>query len=108
LRNANRLISKFPTEGGPKLDIVINRFDPRTQVIDEQQLTSALTRPARWRIPNDYAAVRQMQNTATPLISGKSPISLTIKQMTKCICDQPCTPEQKKGIRLFGWTISRG
>jgi pilus assembly protein CpaE len=108
LRNANRLIAKFPLEGGPKLDIVINRFDPRTQVIDEQQLTTALTRPARWRIPNDYAAVRQMQNTATPLISGKSPISLTIKQMTKCICDQPCTPEHKKGFSLFGFRITRG
>ncbi len=108
LRNANRLISKFPAEGGPALEIVINRFDPRTQVIDEQQLTTALTRPARWRIPNDYAAVRRMQNTATPLISGKSPISLTIKQMTKCICDHPCTPEHKKGISLFGFRITRG
>jgi pilus assembly protein CpaE len=108
LRNANRLIAEFPTVGGPKLEIVINRFDPRKQVINDQQLTNALTRPARWRIPNDYAAVRRMQNTATPLISGKSPISRTIKQMTKCICDQPCTPEQKKGISLFGWRISRG
>jgi pilus assembly protein CpaE len=108
LRNANRLIAKFPTEGGPKLDIVINRFDPRTQEIDEKQLTTALTRPARWRIPNDYAAVRRMQNTATPLISGNSPISLTIQQMTKCVCGAPCTPKPKKGISIFGWTISRG
>ncbi|MGA2634828.1 MAG: AAA family ATPase [Terracidiphilus sp.] len=108
LRNANRLIAKFPTMGGPKLEIVINRFDPRTQVIDETQLTNALTRPARWRIPNDYAAVRQMQNTATPLTSGKSPISLTINQMTKCICDQSCTPERKKGFSLFGFRITRG
>jgi hypothetical protein len=49
-----------------------------------------------------------MQNTATPLITGNSPISLTIKQMTKCICDVPCTPELKKGVSLFGWRLSRG
>ena len=106
LRNANRLISKFPTEGGPGLEIVINRFDPRSQAINEEQVTKALTRPARWRIPNDYAAVKRMQNTATPL-SGKSPISQTIRQMTKCVCGEPCTLEPKKRINLFGWSISR-
>ena len=26
-----------------------------------------LPAPIRWKIPNDYAAVRQMQNSATPL-----------------------------------------
>ena len=31
------------------------------------KLTKALTRPAQWKIPNNYAAVRKMQNTATPL-----------------------------------------
>lgn len=107
LRNANRLIAQFPAVGGPRLDIVINRFDPRKQVLDEQQLTTALTRPARWRIPNDYAAVRRMQNTATPLISGKSQISLTIQQMTKCVCHKPCAPEEKKSISFFGWRLSR-
>ena len=106
LRNSNRLISKFPVEGGPGLEIVINRFDPRSQEIDEKHVTKALTRPARWRIPNDYAAVRRMQNTATPL-SGNSPISRTIQQMTKCVCGTPCTLEPSKSINFFGWKISR-
>jgi pilus assembly protein CpaE len=106
LRNSNRLISMFPTEDGPRLEIVINRFDPRSQEIDEYQVTKALTMPARWRIPNDYAAVRRMQNTATPL-SGNSPISRTIQQMAKCVCGKPCVLEPSKGINLFGWRISR-
>jgi pilus assembly protein CpaE len=107
LRNSNRLISKFPVEGGPGLEIVINRFDPRSQEIDEKHVIKALTRPARWRIPNDYAAVRRMQNTATPL-SGNSPISRTIQQMAKCVCGTPCTLEPSKSINFFGWKISRG
>jgi pilus assembly protein CpaE len=107
LRNSNRLISRFPAEGGPGLEIVINRFDPRSQAINEDQVTKALTRPARWRIPNDYAAVQRMMNTATPL-SENSPISLTIRQMTKCVCGAPCALEPtKKAIYLFGWKISR-
>jgi hypothetical protein len=28
--------------------------------------------------------------------------------MTKCVCGAPCTPKPKKGISIFGWTISRG
>jgi pilus assembly protein CpaE len=106
LRNSNRLISKFPTEGGPAVEIVINRFDPKSQEIDEFHVTRALTRPARWRIPNDYAAVRKMQNTATQL-SKSSPISRTILQMTKCVSGAPCTLEPSKGINLFGWKLSR-
>ena len=32
LRNSNRLISQFFNEGGPKLEIVLNRFAPHLQV----------------------------------------------------------------------------
>jgi len=46
---------------------VINRFDPRSLGVAEEHITKALTRPPTWKIPNDFAAVRQMQNTATPL-----------------------------------------
>jgi len=67
LRNSNRLISRLTSDVGPKLEIVINRFDPHSMDIDETHLTKALTRAADWKIPNNYAAVRRMQNTATPL-----------------------------------------
>jgi pilus assembly protein CpaE len=106
LRNSNRLISKFPKEAGPKIEVVINRFDPKSQEIDDHHLTKALTRPARWKIPNDYAAVRRMQRTSTPL-SVDSPISQAILQMTKCVCGTPCALEPSKGISFFGWKLSR-
>jgi pilus assembly protein CpaE len=53
LRNSNRLISSFFTTGGPKLEIVINRWAPRTLGVAEEHITKALTRPAQWKIPDD-------------------------------------------------------
>ena len=74
LRNSNRLISQFFTAGGPKLEIVINRYESRSLGVSEEHITKALTRPAQWKIPNDYAAVRKMQINATPLALADSPI----------------------------------
>jgi Flp pilus assembly CpaE family ATPase len=81
---------------------VINRFDPRSQEIDEEHITKALTRPAQWIIPNNYAAVRRMQNTATPLTEQDSPISRAIRQMTRSVCGQTPISEKKKKFSLFG------
>ena len=54
LRNSNRLISQFFTVGSPKLEIVINRYEPRALGVSDETITKALTRPANWKIPNDY------------------------------------------------------
>jgi pilus assembly protein CpaE len=102
LRNSNRLISQFFSMGGPKLEIVVNRHEPRALGVTDETITKALTRPANWKIPNDYAAVRQMQNTATPLALGDSPIARLIKQMAASICGQRAAQPKKKGFRLFG------
>lgn len=104
LRNANRLIKHLPAEGGSKLEIVLNRFDSGSQGIEEAHVAQALTMPIRWKIPNDYAAVRQMQNSATPLTHGDSEIARTIRQMTQAVCGPPAAPpEKKKGFSLFSF-----
>jgi pilus assembly protein CpaE len=102
LRNSHRLIAQLSAEGSPKLEIVINRYDPRSLEIDEAHITKALTRPAQWKIPNNYAAVRRMQNTATPITEEDSPISRAIRQMTRSVCGQPPIPEKKKKFSFFG------
>ena len=102
LRNSNRLITKLSSEGSPKLEIVINRYDPRNQEIGETHITKALTREAEWKIPNNYAAVRKMQNTATPLTEEDSPIARAIQKMTRTVCGSADLPEKKKGFSLFG------
>jgi pilus assembly protein CpaE len=102
LRNSHRLIAQLSSEGSPKLEIVINRYDPRSLEIDEEHITKALTRPAQWKIPNNYAAVRRMQNTATPFTEEDSPISRAIQQMTRSVCGKPPVPEKKKKFSFFG------
>ena len=92
LRNSNRLISMLSAAGGPKLEIVINRYDSQALEIAEEQITKALTRPAEWKIPNDYAAVRLMQNTATPLIQDELEISRAIRQMARSVCVPSAAP----------------
>jgi len=106
LRNSNRLIKQLSATGGPKVEIVINRYDPRKLEISDDDVTRALTMPAQWKIPNNYAAVRRMQNTATPITQEDSPIARVIRQMTRSICGPTVTSEpkleKKRGFRLFG------
>src|ERR1035441_5181061 len=100
LRNSNRLISQYFTAAEPKLEIVLNRYDSRSMGVSDDQITKALTRPAQWKIPNDYNAVRRMQTTAIPLALEDSPISRLIRQMTRSACGLPAVPEKKTGFSL--------
>lgn len=102
LRNSNRLISEFFATRATKLQIVLNRFTPRSLVIDEDSITKALTLPATWKIPSDYPVVRQAQNSATPFAMGDSPIADIIRQMARTACGLPAVPEKKKRFGLFG------
>lgn len=101
LRNANRLIAEFYKPGGPTLEVVLNRYVPRSLGIDENNITKALTMPARWKIPSDYPSASRAQNTATPLAEFDSPISRVIKQMARTACGLPAVAEKKTGFRLF-------
>jgi pilus assembly protein CpaE len=102
LRNANRLIKNLPSEGGPNLEIVINRFDAGSHGLDEAHVTKALTRPVKWKIPNDYLAVRRMQTSTTPITQENSQIARAIRQMTQSVCGAAAAPEKKKkGFSFF-------
>jgi len=98
LRNSNRLISRFFNAGSPKLEVVINRFEPRFLGVTEEHITKALNRPAQWKIPNDYDAMRQMQSTATPLSFTDSPISRLILEMACSVTGHPVPKAKKKGF----------
>jgi Flp pilus assembly CpaE family ATPase len=105
LRNSNRLISQYFSTDVPKLEIVLNRFQSRSQGVGEDQITKALTRPAQWKIPNDYAAVRRMQHTAVPLALEDSPISRLIRQMTRAASGLPAVPEKGTGEKTSGFSL---
>jgi len=95
LRNSNRLISQFFSDGGPILQIVINRFESRfLEASNEDVIVKALGRPVRWKIPDDQDAARALQAGDTePADSQISRISL---EMASSITGRAITKEKKK------------
>ncbi len=103
LRNSNRLIAEFFSARATKLQIVLNRFTPRSLVIDEDSITKALTLQPTWKVPSDYPVVRQAQNSATPFAMGDSAIAEVIRQIARTACGLPASPEKKKRFGgIFG------
>jgi Flp pilus assembly CpaE family ATPase len=112
LRNSNRLITQFFVARGRKLQIVLNRYTPHALLFNDQQITKALTRPALWKIPDDYASARRIHNKTTPIALEDSPISKVIHQIARTACGLSADPEKKKGFSFFGekkepWPESR-
>jgi pilus assembly protein CpaE len=101
LRNSNRLVSEFFVKATNKLEIVLNRYTPRSLGVDEEHITKALTKPASWLVPNDYATARRTQNTATPLSLEDSPIARVIKKMARTASGIVPAPEKKKKFGIF-------
>jgi Flp pilus assembly CpaE family ATPase len=101
LRNANRMISQFFGRRGENLQIVLNRYKPATLLFDDKHIEKALTRPAQWKIPDDYSSARRTQNTANAMALADAPISQAIRQMARATCGLPAEKEEKK--RLFGF-----
>jgi len=102
LRNSNRLITQFFPTRGRKLQVVLNRYTPHGLLFDDQQITKALTRPAQWKIPDDYATARRIRSTAAPIALEDSPISSVIRQMARSACGISANSDKRKGFSLFG------
>ena len=105
LRNANRIVTEFFRSETPQLEIVLNRYSPRSVEIAEEAINKALTMPAKWRVPSDFAAVRKAQNTASPIVLEGSAISQVIRQMASSApgCS-PAVEAKKKKFSIFGLT----
>lgn len=101
LRNANRMISQFFATRGDELQIVLNRYKSSDLLFDEKQIEKALTRPAQWKIPDDYAAARRTRDTATPLALIDSALSEAISQMARTAGGLPASRNGKKGLLRF-------
>jgi pilus assembly protein CpaE len=103
LRNANRYISQYFGLRGRSLQIVLNRYTANTLLFDDSQVTKALTRPAHWRIPDDYSTARRTLETATPIALEDSAITTELRTMARAACGLPEEKKRKKGsFSLFG------
>jgi pilus assembly protein CpaE len=101
LRNANRLISKFFFTRGHNLQVVLNRYIPHSLGLDDKHIAKALTRPAQWTVPDDYATARRTANTANPIVLDDSPISIAIRKMARTACGLPAEKPKKKILGIF-------
>ncbi len=101
LLNANRMVNKFFFTRDQTLQIVLNRFKSSDLLFDEKTITDALTRPAQWKIPDDYAAARRTRTTATPMVLVDSAIARSIRQMAKSAAGLVPQRNGKKGFLGF-------
>jgi pilus assembly protein CpaE len=102
LRNVHRMITQLYSTRGNRLQIVLNRYPPHALLFDEHQIAKALTKPAQWKIPDDYVTARRIRSNAIPVVLEDSPISKVIRQMARTACGMPAEAEKKKGFSLFG------
>ena len=102
LRNANRFISQYFGLRGRSLQIVLNRYTSNMLLFDDAQITKALTRPAHWKVPDDYSTARRTQTTATPIALEDSSIAAEIRTMARTACGLPDEKKRKKSFSLFG------
>ena len=98
LRNAERLMSRYFTADGQKLEIVINRFEPGAARMTEEQMSSALGRPVRWRVPSDHDAIHNLQSANAPMSETDSQFSRSIIEMAGSITLHPVRPGKNTAV----------
>jgi pilus assembly protein CpaE len=103
LRNANRVVTRYfnGSESG-KLQVVLNRFTSRALEIDENGINRALTRPASWKLPNEYAAARRAQDAGVAIALDDTALSRALAAMARAACGQCAQTEKKRRFSLFG------
>lgn len=104
LRNAQRFIAYRKSAGGEPVEVVLNRFEPRKIEYDEARIAKVLGLPPKWKVPNDFAAVRRSQNTGTPLAAENTPVARSIADMARAACGKTVNREKKK-FRFLGVSL---
>jgi pilus assembly protein CpaE len=103
LRNSNRLITRhFSGPLGDKLEIILNRFTSRALEADEDTIRRALTRPAKWKFPNEYSVARRALNAGVPLALENTGISRVLIEIARSASGQAANGGKKKRFGLFG------
>ncbi len=103
LRNSHLLIqAHFQKDDRRRLEVVLNRFGQRVGEIDANSIEKALTVTPNWKIPSDFHAVREAQNTATALVSRDGQVARVLTAMAKAACGKAATETRKKRFSLFG------
>ena len=101
LRNSNRILSQFSSGAGArKVQVVFNRDSPGSSS-DEEAVAGMLAQSVRWRVPNDFKAVRDMQKNGVPIAMKDCPIARTIRSMA-CAALELSSERVTKRKRILG------
>lgn len=101
MRMANLMMKRYFLTRTDNIQIVLNRFKASDLLFDEKTISEALTRPAEWKIPDDYAAARRRRDTATPMVMIDSAIAQSIRQMARTAGGLVSEKDEKKGFFRF-------
>lgn len=101
MRTANLMMKKFFSSHGENIQIVLNRFKSSDLLFDEKTINDALTRPAEWKIPDDFTAARRRRETAEPMVLIDSAIAQAIRQMARTAGGITTEKDTKKGFFRF-------
>src|SRR5271165_5446350 len=97
LRICHRLIARhFTGEVGRTLEVIINRFVSRTDEIAEQTIAQVLMDRPRWKVPNDFDAVRHSQNNATAIVLKDGGITRAIRDVARAASGKKMESKKKK------------
>lgn len=102
LRRVNCMIARFIESDDPRLEVVLNRFSPRHLAVNEERVSSSLTRPASWKIPSHYFIAQRAKYTTAAGTQEDCPISSVIRQMARTACGLPRDNQRKSQFRIFG------
>lgn len=107
LRNSNRVISQFFSDGSQNLEVVINRIEPRALEADnEEGIAKLLGRPVQWEVPDDQDAA-QAQYGETGI--SETLISRIGLEMASSIagCAVPQRSKSSSDLRGYGRSIAQ-
>jgi Flp pilus assembly CpaE family ATPase len=95
LRNSNRLISElFMTDKSP-LQIILNRSERRGAGITEDNIRTALTQPAHWKVPDDSSAIERLQKSPAWL-TGDSALATVVETIARSLYGLPEVTQKRK------------
>jgi pilus assembly protein CpaE len=101
LRNCQRFVSYLKGYGEPNIELVLNRSGDRRSSIDEEQLAKTIGLAPKWKVPNDYAAVRRAADTGIPVGSERGAVGESLRRMARAACGKLQENNKKRG-GLFG------
>jgi pilus assembly protein CpaE len=97
LHNTQRFLSHMLSAGDQRIEVIVNRYDSRKGVFDDEGVAKALGQAPKWKIPNDYTAAHRAANTGHPLILEKSPVAQALRALARSACGKASHPAKRKG-----------